>query len=190
MRTEHGEVDTSYILFICAGAFLQVKPSDLLAELQVCLCLVQILTLKGRLPIRIKLSDMTEEDMFRILTEPEANIILQQKALLNTEGVDLRFTEESLREIARVAAEANRTMENIGTATVVLQINFNRGKETLHSARKTPRGHFLQCCGLCRSGCSCRQGYGRGNLQKTFYGENGLEALHYLEYQFFSCEYK
>jgi ATP-dependent HslUV protease ATP-binding subunit HslU len=58
---------------------------------------------------------MTEEDMFRILTEPEANIILQQKSLLNTEGVDLRFTEESLREISRIAAEANRTVENIGT---------------------------------------------------------------------------
>jgi len=102
VRTEHGEVDTSFILFICAGAFLQVRPSDLLAELQ------------GRLPIRVKLSDVTEEDMFRILTEPESNILLQQKALLKTENVDLRFTEESIREIARVAAEANRTVENIG----------------------------------------------------------------------------
>eukprot|EP01127_Copromyxa_protea_P021268 TRINITY_DN7270_c0_g1_i1.p1 TRINITY_DN7270_c0_g1~~TRINITY_DN7270_c0_g1_i1.p1 ORF type:complete len:473 (-),score=92.95 TRINITY_DN7270_c0_g1_i1:30-1448(-) len=102
VKTEHGEVDTSYILFVCAGAFLQVKPSDLLAELQ------------GRLPIRVKLADMTEDDMYRILTEPEANIILQQKALLKTEGVDLRFTDDSIREIARVAAEANRTVENIG----------------------------------------------------------------------------
>jgi len=102
IQTDHGDVDTSKILFIGSGAFMQAKPSDLLAELQ------------GRLPIRVRLSDLTEEDLYRILVEPECNLILQQRALLKTEGVDLRFTNEAIQEIARSAAEANRTVENIG----------------------------------------------------------------------------
>jgi len=102
IQTDHGDVDTSKILFIGSGAFMQAKPSDLLAELQ------------GRLPIRVKLSDLSEEDLYRILVEPECNLILQQKALMKTEGVDLRFTDEAILEIARAAAEANKTVENIG----------------------------------------------------------------------------
>jgi len=102
IATDHGEVDTSKILFITAGAFHQAKPSDLLAELQ------------GRLPIRVVLHDLTEEDMYRILTEPESHLIKQQRALLGTENVDLRFTDEAIREIATIASEVNQTVENIG----------------------------------------------------------------------------
>jgi len=100
--TDHGEVDTSKILFITAGAFHQTKPSDLLAELQ------------GRLPIRVQLHDLTEDDLYRILTEPETHAIVQQRALMRTEGVDLRFTDEALREIAKITSEVNQSVENIG----------------------------------------------------------------------------
>jgi len=102
IATDHGEVDTSSILFITAGAFHQAKPSDLLAELQ------------GRLPIRVQLHDLTEDDLYRILTEPETHTIMQQRALLHTEGVDLRFTDDALREIAKITTEVNQSVENIG----------------------------------------------------------------------------
>jgi len=102
IATDHGEVDTSKILFITAGAFHQAKPSDLIAELQ------------GRLPIRVQLHDLTEDDLYRILTEPETHTIKQQRALLRTEGVDLRFTDDALREIAKISSEVNQTVENIG----------------------------------------------------------------------------
>merc|ERR1712130_575560 len=100
--TKYGNVDTDHILFIASGAFHQAKPSDLLAELQ------------GRLPIRVELEALTEEQLYKILTEPKHNLIAQQRALLATENVMLEFTEEAIREIARVAALANRTIENIG----------------------------------------------------------------------------
>ena len=95
-------MNTDYILFIASGAFHQAKPSDLLAELQ------------GRLPIRVELDALTEADMYRILTEPTNNLIAQQRALLATENVMLEFTDGAVREIARVASLANRTIENIG----------------------------------------------------------------------------
>eukprot|EP00238_Polyblepharides_amylifera_P007669 CAMPEP_0196595316 /NCGR_PEP_ID=MMETSP1081-20130531/80775_1 /TAXON_ID=36882 /ORGANISM="Pyramimonas amylifera, Strain CCMP720" /LENGTH=438 /DNA_ID=CAMNT_0041919845 /DNA_START=300 /DNA_END=1616 /DNA_ORIENTATION=- len=102
VSTKHGNVNTDHILFVCSGAFHAVKPSDMLAELQ------------GRLPIRVNLKGLTREDMYRILTEPENNLIKQQQALLATEGMDIHFTEEALHEVAKVAAEVNRTVENIG----------------------------------------------------------------------------
>jgi len=102
ITTDHGDVDTSKILFITAGAFHQAKPSDLLAELQ------------GRLPIRVQLHDLSEDDLYRILTEPESHQIKQARALLLTEGVDLRFTDEAIREIAKTASEVNKSVENIG----------------------------------------------------------------------------
>lgn len=102
ISTKHGNVNTDHILFIGSGAFHSAKPSDLLAELQ------------GRLPIRVELKGLTEDDLYRILTEPVTNLIKQQVALLKTEEVELEFTEESVREIARVAAEINQTIENIG----------------------------------------------------------------------------
>jgi ATP-dependent HslUV protease ATP-binding subunit HslU len=118
--TDHGEVDTSKILFITAGAFHSAKPSDLLAELQ------------GRLPIRVVLHDLSEDDMYRILTEPESHLIKQHRALLGTESVDLRFTDEAIKEIAKIASEVNQSIENIGARRlhtvlekVLEEISFN-----------------------------------------------------------------
>merc|ERR1712146_50395 len=102
ISTKYGNVNTDFILFIASGAFHSVKPSDLLAELQ------------GRLPIRVQLQGLSNEELYRILTEPETNLLNQQKALLATEGVSLQFDEEATKEIADVSAEVNRTIENIG----------------------------------------------------------------------------
>lgn len=102
ISTKHGNINTDYILFIASGAFHHCKPSDLLAELQ------------GRLPIRVELNGLSEDDMYRILTEPVTNLIRQQQELMKIEGVDLVVTEQGIREIARVATEVNRTLENIG----------------------------------------------------------------------------
>lgn len=100
--TKHGAVSTNHILFIASGAFHLAKPSDLLPELQ------------GRLPIRVELKALSKDDLVRILTEPEASLIKQYKALLATENVKLEFTPEAIEEIAVLAAEINRTVENIG----------------------------------------------------------------------------
>ena len=102
ISTKHGNVNTDHILFIASGAFHQCKPSDLLPELQ------------GRLPIRVELKGLDENDLYRILTEPVSNIIVQNKALIGTEGVELDIDDEAIREIARLAAEVNRSVENIG----------------------------------------------------------------------------
>lgn len=102
ISTKHGNVNTDFILFIASGAFHSAKPSDLLAELQ------------GRLPIRVNLQGLTEDDMYRILTEPVTNLIRQQIELIKSENVNLSFTEAAIREIARVAFMTNRTVENIG----------------------------------------------------------------------------
>jgi ATP-dependent HslUV protease ATP-binding subunit HslU len=102
VSTKHGPVKTDHILFIASGAFHIAKPSDLLPELQ------------GRLPIRVELKALTQDDFRRILTEPEASLIKQYKALMLTEGVTLDVTEDGVAELARVAAEINATVENIG----------------------------------------------------------------------------
>ncbi len=102
VATKHGQVKTDHILFIASGAFHLAKPSDLLPELQ------------GRLPIRVELKALTEDDFRRILTEPEASLIKQYIALLATESVTLVFTDDGIAEIARVAAEVNGSVENIG----------------------------------------------------------------------------
>jgi ATP-dependent HslUV protease ATP-binding subunit HslU len=102
ISTKHGNVNTDHILFIASGAFHQCKPSDLLPELQ------------GRLPIRVELKGLDENDLYRILTEPVTNIIVQNKALIGTEGVDLDIDDDAIKEIARLAAEVNRSVENIG----------------------------------------------------------------------------
>src|SRR6204780_2691613 len=102
VSTKHGAVKTDHILFIASGAFHIAKPSDLLPELQ------------GRLPIRVELSALTRDDMRRILTEPEASLIKQYVALMQTEGVDLEFTDDSVAAIARIAAKVNGSVENIG----------------------------------------------------------------------------
>lgn len=102
VTTKHGMVKTDHILFIASGAFQLAKPSDLLPELQ------------GRLPIRVELKALSKDDFHRILTEPEANLILQYKALLKTENFTLEFSEDGIREIASLAAEINESVENIG----------------------------------------------------------------------------
>jgi ATP-dependent HslUV protease ATP-binding subunit HslU len=100
--TKHGAVKTDHILFIASGAFHASKPSDLLPELQ------------GRLPIRVELSPLNEDDFRRILTETEASLVKQYEALLRTEGVELKFTDDAVKALARVAVEVNSTVENIG----------------------------------------------------------------------------
>ncbi|MFN8926461.1 MAG: ATP-dependent protease ATPase subunit HslU [Rhodospirillales bacterium] len=102
VATKHGPVKTDHILFIASGAFHIAKPSDLLPELQ------------GRLPIRVELKPLTREDFRRILTEPEASLIKQYKALMGTEEVTLDFTEDAIDALAELAAEINGTVENIG----------------------------------------------------------------------------
>jgi len=102
ISTKFGNVNTDYMLFIGSGAFHAVKPSDMLPELQ------------GRLPIRVELNGLTEDDLYKILTVPEANLVRQQIELIKTEGVELRFEDEALRQIAKTAAHLNRTVENIG----------------------------------------------------------------------------
>jgi ATP-dependent HslUV protease ATP-binding subunit HslU len=102
VATKHGAVKTDHILFIASGAFHLAKPSDLLPELQ------------GRLPIRVELKPLTREDLRRILTEPEASLIKQYKALLATENLALDFTEDAIDELAGLAEEINGTVENIG----------------------------------------------------------------------------
>src|SRR5580693_6044127 len=102
VTTKHGPVKTDHILFIASGAFHIAKPSDLLPELQ------------GRLPIRVELKGLDRDDLCRILTEPQASLITQYKALLKTEGVELEFRPDAIEEIARLAEQINSTIENIG----------------------------------------------------------------------------
>ena len=102
VSTKHGPVKTDHILFIASGAFHVAKPSDLLPELQ------------GRLPIRVELKALGQDEFRRILTEPETSLIKQYKALLKTENVNLNFTENGVIAIARIAAEINGSIENIG----------------------------------------------------------------------------
>ncbi len=102
VATKHGAVKTDHILFIASGAFHIAKPSDLLPELQ------------GRLPIRVELKPLTRDDFRRILTEPEASLIKQYRALLQTEGVALDFTADAIDELALLAEEINTAIENIG----------------------------------------------------------------------------
>ena len=102
VMTRYGPVRTDHILFIAAGAFHNTRPSDLIPELQ------------GRLPIRVELQSLTEDDLFRILTEPENALSKQYVALMGTEGVDLQFDEGALREMARLATLVNARNEDIG----------------------------------------------------------------------------
>ena len=102
VSTKYGPIKTDHILFIASGAFHIAKPADLLPELQ------------GRLPIRVELRALTENDFIRILTEPEASLIKQYQALMETEGVALSFTKNGIEEIAKISAEVNSSIENIG----------------------------------------------------------------------------
>ena len=129
VSTKHGPVRTDHILFIASGAFHVAKPSDLLPELQ------------GRLPIRVELKALGQEEFRRILTEPETSLIKQYKALMVTEGVNLEFTDDGVVAIARLAAEINAAIENIGARRlqtimerVLDEVSFtatDRGGETV-----------------------------------------------------------
>lgn len=102
VTTKYGPVKTDYMLFIAAGAFHVAKPSDLIPELQ------------GRFPIRVELEKLTKEDFVRILREPDHSLILQYKALLETEGVTIEFTDEAIDRLAEVATNVNQETDNIG----------------------------------------------------------------------------
>jgi ATP-dependent HslUV protease ATP-binding subunit HslU len=102
VATKYGPMKTDHVLFIASGAFHVAKPSDMLPELQ------------GRLPIRVELKALSEADFVRILSETRANLVTQYKALLGTERVTLEFTDDAIREVARIAAQVNESVENIG----------------------------------------------------------------------------
>ena len=102
VSTKHGPVKTDHILFIASGAFHIAKPSDLLPELQ------------GRLPIRVELRALTEDDFVRILTETDNALTLQYTALMGTEEVEVTFTDEGIKALAKIAADVNQSIENIG----------------------------------------------------------------------------
>lgn len=102
VNTKYGVVKTDHILFIASGAFHVSKPSDLIPELQ------------GRFPIRVELNSLNEEDFIKILTTPQNALLKQYNALLETEGVELEFTNDGIKEIARIATEVNEQVENIG----------------------------------------------------------------------------
>ena len=102
VATKYGPMKTDHVLFIASGAFHLAKPSDMLPELQ------------GRLPIRVELKALTEQDFVRILSETRANLVEQYKALIATEKVELDFTEEAIGEVASIAAQVNESVENIG----------------------------------------------------------------------------
>lgn len=102
VSTKHGVVKTDHILFIASGAFQVSSPADLIPELQ------------GRLPIRVELQALTTDDFERILTEPNASLTEQYRALMATEGVNITFTTEGIRKIAEAAWQVNETTENIG----------------------------------------------------------------------------
>ena len=102
VTTKHGMVQTDHILFIASGAFHATKPSDLIPELQ------------GRFPIRVELNNLDEDDFYEILTEPKNALVKQYKALLRSEDVDIEFKKEGVSELARIAAQVNADVENIG----------------------------------------------------------------------------
>lgn len=120
VNTKYGVVKTDHILFIASGAFHVSKPSDLIPELQ------------GRFPIRVELKSLTEDDFIKILTTPENALLKQYAALLQTEGVELEFTTDGIKEVARIASEVNEQVENIGArrlhtilTTLLDEILFN-----------------------------------------------------------------
>jgi ATP-dependent HslUV protease ATP-binding subunit HslU len=129
VTTKHGAIRTEHILFIASGAFHQSKPSDLLPELQ------------GRLPIRVELNPLTRADLERILVEPEASLVKQYVALLATEGVTLEFSDGAIAEIARLAAEINDRVENIGARR--LHTVMERLVEEISFTASDRAGEFL-----------------------------------------------
>jgi ATP-dependent HslUV protease ATP-binding subunit HslU len=127
VNTKHGMVRTDHILFIAAGAFHVSKPADLIPELQ------------GRFPIRVELEPLTQDDLVRILTEPRNALVAQYRALLGTEGVDLVFTDDAVREMARFAMEVNRSAENIGARRLATILETVLDEISFEGAEPGPR---------------------------------------------------
>jgi ATP-dependent HslUV protease ATP-binding subunit HslU len=130
VSTKHGAVKTDHVLFIASGAFHIAKPSDLLPELQ------------GRLPIRVELQALTRDDMRRILTEPEASLIKQYVALMQTEGVKLDINDEAIDALADIAVAVNSTVENIGARR--LQTVMERVLDEISFAAPDRHGETIQ----------------------------------------------
>jgi len=130
VQTRYGLVRTDHVLFIAAGAFHVSKPSDLIPELQ------------GRFPIRVELSPLTEEDFVRIMTEPENALTKQYAALCAAEGATLEFTDEGIREVARIAAILNERMENIG-ARRLHTVLTTLLEDTLYDLPDVPEKHIV-----------------------------------------------
>jgi ATP-dependent HslUV protease ATP-binding subunit HslU len=139
VATKHGAVKTDHILFIASGAFHLAKPADLLPELQ------------GRLPIRVELKALSREDLKRILTEPEASLIKQYKALMATEGVTLDFADEAIDELASLAEQINATVENIGARRLhtvlerlLEEISFTASDQTMGTTITIDRAYVRE----------------------------------------------
>ncbi len=130
VQTRYGLVRTDHVLFIAAGAFHVSKPSDLIPELQ------------GRFPIRVELAPLTEEDFVRIMTEPENALTKQYAALCAAEGATLEFTDEGIREVARIAAILNERMENIG-ARRLHTVLTTLLEDTLYDLPDVPDKHII-----------------------------------------------
>jgi ATP-dependent HslUV protease ATP-binding subunit HslU len=126
--TKYGLVRTDHILFIAAGAFHQSKPSDMIPELQ------------GRFPIRVELESLTEEDFVRILTEPKNALIKQYQELLRTEGAEVTYSQDAIREIARMAFLLNQRLENIG-ARRLHTVMFSLMEQLLFDLPDKPERH-------------------------------------------------
>jgi ATP-dependent HslUV protease ATP-binding subunit HslU len=126
VATKYGPMKTDHVLFIASGAFHLSKPSDMLPELQ------------GRLPIRVELRSLTEEDFVRILSETKANLVEQYRALIGTEEVTLAVTDDAVREVAKIAAQVNESVENIGARR--LQTVMEKLLEELSFEAETMKG--------------------------------------------------
>ncbi len=129
VSTKYGPMKTDHVLFIASGAFHVAKPSDMLPELQ------------GRLPIRVELRALTEEDFVRILSETRANLVEQYRALLGTEQVTLAITDDAVAEVARIAAQVNQSVENIGARR--LQTIMEKLLEELSFAAEDHQGETV-----------------------------------------------
>jgi len=129
VATKYGPMKTDHVLFIASGAFHVAKPSDMLPELQ------------GRLPIRVELSSLTEEDFVRILSETRANLVEQYRALIGTEEVTLEVTADAVREVAKIAAQVNESVENIGARR--LQTVMEKLLEELSFDAETRKGETV-----------------------------------------------
>ena len=127
VSTKYGPVRTDHVLFIAAGAFHVSKPTDLIPELQ------------GRFPIRVELQPLEEGDLVRILTEPKNALAAQYRALLSTEGIELSFTEEAIREMARFATQVNEATENIGARRLATVLETVLDEVSFEDDRSGPR---------------------------------------------------